>query len=75
MEKKTAAYICTGCGIGEALDIEALSKVATDEYKAPICRTNNIYCSPEGVAEIQKDIESEGVNGPGLFLHALQSRH
>ncbi|MEE9518149.1 MAG: hydrogenase iron-sulfur subunit [Candidatus Adiutricales bacterium] len=62
MEKKTAAYICTGCGIGEALDIEALSKVATDEYKAPICRTNNIYCSPEGVAEIQKDIESEGVN-------------
>ena len=62
MEKKTAAYICTGCGIGEALDIEALSKVATDEYKAPICRTNNIYCSPEGVAEIQKDIESEEVN-------------
>ncbi|GAJ01331.1 unnamed protein product, partial [marine sediment metagenome] len=31
MEKKTAVYICKGCGIGEALDTEQLSKVATDE--------------------------------------------
>ena len=72
MEKKTAVYICTGCGIGEALDIEALSKVATGEYKAPICKTNSIYCSPEGVAEIKKDIESEGVNT--VVIAACSSR-
>ncbi|MBW2623694.1 MAG: CoB--CoM heterodisulfide reductase iron-sulfur subunit A family protein, partial [Deltaproteobacteria bacterium] len=72
MEKKTAVYICTGCGIGEALDIEALSKVATGEYKAPICKTNSIYCSPEGVVEIKKDIESEGVNT--VVIAACSSR-
>jgi quinone-modifying oxidoreductase subunit QmoB len=25
MDKKYGAYICTGCGIGDALDIEALT--------------------------------------------------
>jgi len=62
MEKKTAVYICTGCGIGDAVDIDALSQVATDEFSAPICRQNPFYCSQEGVSEIKKDIESEGVN-------------
>ena len=62
MEKKTAVYICTGCGIGEALDIDALSLVATDEFSVPICRRNPFYCSQEGVDEIKKDIDSEGVN-------------
>ena len=62
MEKKTAVYICTGCGIGDALDIDALSQVATDEFSVPICRRNPFYCSQEGVSEIKKDIESEGVN-------------
>ncbi|MDY6852630.1 MAG: hypothetical protein SV487_11240, partial [Thermodesulfobacteriota bacterium] len=62
MEKKTAVYICTGCGIGDALDIEELSKVATGEYKAPICKNHPFLCSPEGVGLIKSDIESEGVN-------------
>ena len=29
MDKKIGVYICTGCGIGEALDVEALGKAAT----------------------------------------------
>ena len=32
MEKKIALYICSGCGIGDALDIEQLGKVATDDH-------------------------------------------
>jgi len=39
VEEKLGVYICTGYGIGEALDIEALQKVATDEYKAAVCET------------------------------------
>ena len=31
MDKKYGVYICTGCGIGDALDIEALSGVAEEE--------------------------------------------
>ncbi len=62
MEKKLGVYICTGCDIGTSLDMDKLQKVATDEYKAPICKTHGAFCSEEGVAIIKKDIESEGVN-------------
>jgi quinone-modifying oxidoreductase subunit QmoB len=62
MEKKLAAYICTGCGIGDALDIEQLSKVVTDEISVPICHTHPNLCSQEGADLIKKDMEGEGAN-------------
>jgi quinone-modifying oxidoreductase, subunit QmoB len=62
MDKKIGAYICSGCGIGDALDIEQLSKVASKEAKAAICRTHANLCSQEGVQLIKDDIASEGVN-------------
>ncbi len=62
METKLAVYICTGCGIGEALDIEALSKVATKDCKAPICRNHPNLCSQDGVQLIKNDIANEGAN-------------
>ena len=62
METKLAVYICTGCGIGEALDIEALSKVATKDCKAPICRNHPNLCNQDGVQLIKNDIANEGAN-------------
>ncbi len=62
MEHKTAAYICTGCGIGEALDIEKLTQVATKECKVAICQTHPTLCSQAGAELIKSDIEKEGVN-------------
>ncbi|MEW5766602.1 MAG: FAD-dependent oxidoreductase [bacterium] len=62
MDKKIGAYICTGCGLGEALDMEKLSKVATSEYKAPVCKTHPFLCSEEGVGLIKNDMEAAGVN-------------
>ena len=62
MEKNTAVYICSGCGIGDAIDIEQLSKVATDEGSAPICRNHPNLCSQEGVELIKNDIANEGAN-------------
>ncbi len=62
MEKKVGAYICTGCGIGEALDVAALAKVATGEYKVPVCKEHGFLCSDEGRAMIQADVDNEGVN-------------
>lgn len=61
MEKKYGVYICKGCGIGEAVDIEKLSNVATKDMKMPLCKTHDILCSPEGVRTIKDDIK-EGVN-------------
>ncbi|HYA40084.1 MAG TPA: FAD-dependent oxidoreductase [Syntrophobacteraceae bacterium] len=62
MDKKIAVYICAGCGIGEALDMEQLGKVATSECKAALCRNHPNFCSPRGVQVIKDDIANEGVN-------------
>lgn len=62
MEKKLGVYICTGCGIGGALDVEALTKVATGEYQAPVCKQHESLCSEDGAALIRQDMENDGVN-------------
>ena len=60
MANKYGVYICKGCGIGEALDIEALKGVAEDEG-LPV-EEHPILCSPAGVDMIQKDISEKGIN-------------
>lgn len=59
MDKKYGAYICTGCGIGDALDIDALKDVAEEE--AWPVKTHPFFCSKEGVDIIRRDIE-KGTN-------------
>ncbi|MBU0482463.1 MAG: hydrogenase iron-sulfur subunit [Proteobacteria bacterium] len=61
MDKKYSAYICTGCGIGEALDIEALSGVVTGEMKMG-CKTHEALCGAAGREMIQSDMDNDGVN-------------
>jgi len=62
MDKKYGVYICGGCSIKEALDLEKLSQVAIKEYKVPICKTHPALCGEEGVALITNDMQAEGVN-------------
>ena len=62
MSKKTGVYICTGCGIGEALDIKALSKIAKAEAKAAFCKDNAYLCGTAGLELIKNDIANEGIN-------------
>ncbi len=62
VEKKIGVYICTGCGISEAIDVEKLVNVATEELKVPVCKTNEFLCGENGVQLIKDDIEKEGVN-------------
>ena len=62
MDNKLGVYICAGCGIGESLDIEALKKVATKEFKAPICKSHPWLCGAEGLELIKADMTNEGVN-------------
>lgn len=62
MDKKIGIYLCAGCEIGESIELEKLTKVATGEYKIPICKTHAALCGQEGATIIRKDIESEGVN-------------
>jgi quinone-modifying oxidoreductase subunit QmoB len=60
MDKKYGVYICQGCGIGEAVDIEKLSEVPKEEGLA--VKTCPILCSKAGVELLEKDIADEGVN-------------
>jgi len=62
MDKKTAVYICTGCGIGDALDIEQLKEEGTADYGIDVIRDHPFLCGPEGVDLIKQDIQGEGVN-------------
>lgn len=60
MEDKIGVFICTGYGIADALDIDALCKVATDEYKVAFCTTVD-SCEQSGVDTMNKDIKTEGL--------------
>ena len=61
MDHKIGVYIDTGYGIGEALDIDALSSVATSEFKAIVCRAEPYWSAPEKLAIIRNDIATENL--------------
>jgi quinone-modifying oxidoreductase subunit QmoB len=61
MPGKLGVYICTGCEIGDSLDTAQLSKVATGEYKVPVCRTHAALCGA-GADEIREDLKSGNVD-------------
>ena len=60
MDKKYGVYICTGCGIGDVLDMEELCAVP-EEKSFPV-KTHPFLCGKEGVELIKKDIDDEGIN-------------
>ncbi len=60
-EMKTAAYLCSGCGLGDKLDMASLSKVAQKAGKMAIVREHPFLCSEEGVKLIHDEIEKESV--------------
>ncbi len=59
MEKKIGLYICKGCGIKDAVDVD---KLANSMKKVPVCKSHDALCSPEGLQMIKGDMTSEGVN-------------
>jgi quinone-modifying oxidoreductase subunit QmoB len=60
MNDKIGVFICTGYGIADALDVEALTKVATEEFKVPFCKTVE-SCEGPGLTAINADIKQEGL--------------
>ena len=60
MDKKYGVYICTGCGIGDALNIDGLC--ATVKKARKNAKTHAFLCGKDGVEMIRKDIAEEGIN-------------
>ena len=63
---KTAAYLCTGCGIGDTLDGAQLAKVARREGKMALVREHAFLCSEAGVQQIRDDIANVAVTRTGM---------
>ena len=60
METKIGAYVCSGCDIDQALDVEGMLKVAEKEFKIPINKTHPVLCSEEGVKLLKDDRDQQG---------------
>ena len=60
-DNKFAAYLCKGCGLGEAFDHAGMEKIAQKEGKMQVVKSHNFLCSAEGVQTIKDDIANEGV--------------
>ncbi|HET9772062.1 MAG TPA: FAD-dependent oxidoreductase, partial [Acidimicrobiia bacterium] len=53
--EKTDLYVCTGCGIGEAVDAEALGALGETELKRP-GSVHGPLCIPEGVQALREGL-------------------
>jgi len=62
LETKVGVYLCSGCGIGESINLDHLKRVATDENKVHLCSVKSCLCCEESVDEIKEDIEKKGLN-------------
>ena len=69
--ERVGVFTCTGCGIGEALDIEALNAAAEDPK--PTCTASHpCLCAPEGMDSVRKAVDEEKLEG--VILAACSSR-
>ena len=69
--ERLGVFLCTGCGIGEALKIESLSAVAK-ELRAAAFITHPCLCAPEGVEAIRSTVTSGELEG--ILLAACSPR-
>jgi len=62
MDKKIGLYICTGCSIGDSIDVEKSVNIAKNALKVPVVKSHFALCGKEGLDLINNDIKNEGVN-------------
>ena len=59
MGTEPRVHVCTGCGIGEALDIDGLC--ASAEQASASVASHPFLCSQEGVASLTQDGDGEDI--------------
>lgn len=59
---RVGVYVCTGCGIGSSVKVDALEKLATSSGAAQVV-TGDQLCSAESVAALRKAVEDGAING------------
>ncbi|MBL4615044.1 MAG: CoB--CoM heterodisulfide reductase iron-sulfur subunit A family protein [Magnetovibrio sp.] len=61
-EKKIGVYLCSGCGIGDSIDMDATAGLATGEMKAATCIQHNAFCSAAGLELLKADMADNAIN-------------
>jgi len=61
MVSQLGVYICSGCGIGDAVDTAKLAAFAERELKPASCHVHPFLCGREGVGLIKGDLASGAV--------------
>ena len=72
MEKKLGLYICSGCNIGENINIDALTNVAATECNISYCKTNPHLCNSKSIDLIKSEITEN--NFDGIIIAACSPR-
>lgn len=62
MDKKFGLYICTGCSIGDSINVEKIATKSKNALKIPVVKSHFALCGKEGIELIKADIAAEGVN-------------
>lgn len=64
--------ICSGCGIGDAVDVEMLARTATDSKENVVCMRHPALCSESGLSALKETISPQ--NGGRLAVAACSPR-
>ncbi len=59
---KVGVFVCTGCEIKDAVKIDELEEAANEQNAAAFV-THECLCEPGGIAQIQKSIDDDGIDG------------
>jgi quinone-modifying oxidoreductase subunit QmoB len=59
---KLGVFLCTGCGIGEAIDVDQVIEAA-DEHGCGCTLTHECFCAPEGLEAIKSTVAENELDG------------
>ncbi len=62
---KLGVFLCTGCGIGEAIDVDEVIEAA-DEHGCACTLTHECFCGPEGLEAIEGLIVAQTASQLGV---------
>ena len=59
---KLGVFLCTGCGIGDAIDLDDVIEGANEQGCA-CTLTHECFCGPEGLEAIKNAVSENDLNG------------
>ena len=60
--EKLGVFLCTGCGIGEAVDVDEVIEAA-NEHGCACTLTHECFCGPEGLEAIKSTVAENELDG------------